>query len=541
MSYYKSNFGYFRDFSASSLMGLREVNPRPKVTGSGGGECLVYDSATSKFKVGTLTGNEGAPTGTTLASSRDESFVTYSGTSNDVIVDSYILPSAAIFDGKFRQRIQNIEEPVAAGDLGTKNYADNKVAGVTWKTPVSAVSTAVLVLNGAAAPADVDNVVLADGNRVLVTQQADPVTNGVYLYNSAGAWTRATDFGTGIDIKGFAVSVEQGTLYENKSFICTVIPAVVGTDPLQFGLFSEIAKAGAALQKTNDVMDVVVDTASVQVQSDQLVSSIFPAGTIIRSPALAVSGYLKCDGTAYDRTTYAALFAVLNAVLSTATISIASPAELTMAAAPAQASTIYLTTDGALPTGLSENTTYFVFQVNATTIRLADSLANLEAGVFIDTTGAQSGTHTVNTSVGGVSDAVTFNVPDLRGKVLAMPDATYGSGSQIGDTGTITLTEDQMPAHTHPADPADYTHSHSFDYLDYQYSADFATGTDQQIFGDLNDTRSFTNSNFTLSVVNVGETSGTAGGSSGVSDPTGSAQSFSVAQPTFFINSFIKT
>ncbi len=55
---------------------------------------------------------------------------------------------------------------------------------------------------------------------------------------------------------------------------------------------------------------------------------------------------------------------------------------------------VQLTTTGALPTGLSTNTTYYVVRVDANSFSLATSLPNAAAGTKINTTGSQSGTHT---------------------------------------------------------------------------------------------------------------------------------------------------
>ena len=55
---------------------------------------------------------------------------------------------------------------------------------------------------------------------------------------------------------------------------------------------------------------------------------------------------------------------------------------------------VYLTTTGALPTGLTASTTYFIIKNDADSFWLATSLANAAAGTKIATSGSQSGTHT---------------------------------------------------------------------------------------------------------------------------------------------------
>lgn len=59
---------------------------------------------------------------------------------------------------------------------------------------------------------------------------------------------------------------------------------------------------------------------------------------------------------------------------------------------------VQFTTTGALPTGLSASTTYWVNVVDANTFNLSSSLANLQAGTYIATSGSQSGTHTAISS-----------------------------------------------------------------------------------------------------------------------------------------------
>ena len=56
---------------------------------------------------------------------------------------------------------------------------------------------------------------------------------------------------------------------------------------------------------------------------------------------------------------------------------------------------IRLTTTGALPTGLSANTTYFVSGATTNDFKLSTSLANAAAGTYIATSGSQSGVHTM--------------------------------------------------------------------------------------------------------------------------------------------------
>jgi hypothetical protein len=96
----------------------------------------------------------------------------------------------------------------------------------------------------------------------------------------------------------------------------------------------------------------------------------------------------------------------------TFTITIASPGVITFNSHGfLGGERVILQTTGALPTGLSVNTVYFVKYINANTFSLALTLG----GANINTTGSQSGTHTVNSESFLMSTAATSQtLADLR-------------------------------------------------------------------------------------------------------------------------------
>lgn len=80
---------------------------------------------------------------------------------------------------------------------------------------------------------------------------------------------------------------------------------------------------------------------------------------------------------------------------STVTITIANPGVITWAGhGMVSGMKVRFTTTSAMPTGIVAATTYWVFVIDANTFKLSTSLANLQAGTFITTTGSQSGVHT---------------------------------------------------------------------------------------------------------------------------------------------------
>lgn len=190
--------------------------------------------------------------------------------------------------------------------------------------------------------------------------------------------------------------------------------------------------------------------------TDSAGGSWVPAGSVqMYAMNTAPTGWLLCDGTAVSRTTYANLFAAIVPSKGTVTITIATPGVVTLASHGFQTGDmIYLTTTGALPTGLSQNTIYFVINVTTSTFRLATSAANAAAGTAINTSGSQSGTHTLRYCPYGLGNgSTTFNVPDLRGR------APIGAGTGSGLTArvlgtqygaeTVTLDSTSLPTHSH--------------------------------------------------------------------------------------------
>ena len=202
--------------------------------------------------------------------------------------------------------------------------------------------------------------------------------------------------------------------------------------------------------------------------TDSSGGSWVPAGAVqMYAMNTAPTGWLLCDGTAVSRTTYANLFAAIVPSKGTVTITIATPGVVTLSAHGFQTGDmIYLTTTGALPTGLSQNTIYFVINVTSSTFRLATSAANAAAGTAINTSGSQSGTHTLRYCPYGLGNgSTTFNTPDMRGRTPIGVGTGSGltarvMGTQYGAE-TSTLASGNIPSLTTGTQSANHTHSYT--------------------------------------------------------------------------------
>lgn len=113
---------------------------------------------------------------------------------------------------------------------------------------------------------------------------------------------------------------------------------------------------------------------------------VFPGGA---APTLSIEKY-SMDQLNYVVTSYSS---------GTCTMTIATPCIVTKSAHGfTSGMRVQFTTTGTLPTGVSLSTTYWVLVLTVNTFQLSTSLANLQAGIYVATSGTQSGTHTVTQS-----------------------------------------------------------------------------------------------------------------------------------------------
>lgn len=150
----------------------------------------------------------------------------------------------------------------------------------------------------------------------------------------------------------------------------------------------------------------------------------------------AAAGVVQSLGVNTAGTTSA--IALYDGLSQTVTISIATPGVLTWPAGtkPAAGTAIKLTTTGALPTGLTSNTTVFVSTAGATAnaSQIADTQAHALAGTnSIATSGSQSGVQTawdVSNPIGTYATTAQDNVPigaACQSGIIAI--ATDGGGA----------------------------------------------------------------------------------------------------------------
>jgi len=101
-------------------------------------------------------------------------------------------------------------------------YVDNAVAGLRTRIIAECATTAnVNLSNGLEAGDAIDGVTLVAGDRVLVKNQSTASENGLYLAVSSGSASRDPEHDTIAELSGGMVVVNQGSVNDNKIFLCT--------------------------------------------------------------------------------------------------------------------------------------------------------------------------------------------------------------------------------------------------------------------------------------------------------------------------------
>jgi len=132
-------------------------------------------------------------------------------------------------------KITGLPTPTLATDAANKAYVDALAGGIDWKQAVKAATTGPITLSGIQT---IDGVSLVANDRVLVKDQSNASTNGIYLVAS-GAWSRATDYDEALEISQSAVYVLAGGSVNGRgSFVQTAIINTFPGDAISFTPFS---------------------------------------------------------------------------------------------------------------------------------------------------------------------------------------------------------------------------------------------------------------------------------------------------------------
>jgi hypothetical protein len=131
-------------------------------------------------------------------------------------------------------RVSNVADPVEPRDAVNRDWV---YAQLGFLPPVRAVDSTYPGVVNLGRVGEVDGVALAEGDLVLLTQQADARQNGFYRLVGRGL-ERASEAPDGSRLAGKAASCFDGRVNANTCWVCSSQRGLVGTDPLQFSYFS---------------------------------------------------------------------------------------------------------------------------------------------------------------------------------------------------------------------------------------------------------------------------------------------------------------
>lgn len=282
---------------------------------------------------------------------------------------------------------------------------------------------------------------------------------GNFKIVNLGTPTAATDAANKSYIDGVAIAGAPDSSTTVKGITKMSVAPASATSPIAVG--DNDTRVPTALVATSagatDSAKVPKLNGSGQLDTSFLgTANTVPTGAVFQwATNTAPAAYLLCDGTAVSRSTYATLFTTINVSKGAFTVTLASPGVFSLTShGLLEGDTVYFTTTGALPTGLSANTLYYVISAGLTAN--AFEVSATRGGAAVNTSGSQSGVHTLLHCPFGLGDgSTTFNVPNIKGKIPYGRDSSDANFATLNVATTYTgekthiLTTAEMPAHTH--------------------------------------------------------------------------------------------
>lgn len=214
--------------------------------------------------------------------------------------------------------------------------------------------------------AGVTNLAVTNANQALIAYNGveDQARSAALVFTT----TLTTDFNIYIPPSPKLYAVRNNTSYNATIYNSTAL--------------GNTTAAGTGVTIPTGVSVLIrTDGTNVYEQLNQIVGTLNVGGTLTAQTNQVIGGSTVIAGSAY-----------LGGSL-TATITVATPAVITVASAPLNDTAIRFTTTGTLPAPIDQVTTYYVKSRTATTFQIATSIG----GASINTTAIGTGTHTIST------------------------------------------------------------------------------------------------------------------------------------------------
>lgn len=242
-----------------------------------------------------------------------------------------------------------IGEPTADTHAATKLYVDSAVfsSGVIY--PVIVATTGPINLTTGTAPgAEIDGLVISEGNRILVKNQTLPEQNGIYEVQASGPAIRAYDYADAGSIRpGGIVHVLFGSVNTSTSWTLSVLDFnTIDSDPLVYTLVGPLIPGVGLLTNSQNEISInqtvvaqisvaenfikvldpgilrssltqVGDLESLTVVGDSDLDNVNVAGNLqVTGTEATIDGNLQVDGNAVfsGNVSFNSLFTILDPV-----------------------------------------------------------------------------------------------------------------------------------------------------------------------------------------------------------------------------------
>ena len=181
-----------------------------------------------------------------------------------------------------------------------KSYVDAFSQGLEVKLACRVATTTAGTLATSFENGDtIDGIVLATGDRILIKDQADATTNGIYTVNASGAPTRATDYDVTSEVQeGTYTFITAGTANGGYQFVQITKDPVLNTNNLVFTYLNKTTLYTASLGVelvSSDFRADLLSTGAIGLTGNELKVNIDDSSIGITTNAL----YVKALGITY--------------------------------------------------------------------------------------------------------------------------------------------------------------------------------------------------------------------------------------------------
>lgn len=344
-------------------------------------------------------------------------------------------------------RIIGVASPQLGTDAANKDYVDNAITGLDWKSSVNLLSSSNVALSGLTNTLTIDSHAALDSGdnnlyRILLINQSTPSENGIYTYTDDGVnytLVRASDADTYQELINSSVFVTEGTVYGNTGWVQTnhYLTSFSGQSWSQFsgaGAYS----AGAGLGQTGTSFYVnVAANGGIEIDSDalQLKSGLAGNGLTYSAGVLTVGGTIDRITVGSDSVDIASTYIGQGSITTVGTIgtgiwqgTIISP---TYGGTGTNNGSKTITLGGNLETSGAFNTVLTVTGATNVTLPTSGTLATLAGSENLSN-------KTINSSSIGATTAGTgaFTTLTANGAVTF----TANTASSSYTTGTLVVT-----------------------------------------------------------------------------------------------------